>query len=76
MVSPRWKKRKRNMAANYRLKAARVLKGLTQLQLAEKLGLEEHEISRLETGRSTPDGPTKQRIAEVLGKPAFELFDC
>jgi transcriptional regulator with XRE-family HTH domain len=64
------------MAANYRLKAARVLKGLTQLQLGEKLGMPEHDISRLETGRSVPDGRTKERIAAVLQKPAFELFDC
>jgi transcriptional regulator with XRE-family HTH domain len=64
------------MAANYRLKAARVLKGLTQLQLAEKIGLQEHDVSRLETGRSVPDGPTKERIAQVLQKRAFEIFDC
>jgi len=64
------------MAANYRLKAARVLKGLTQLQLAEKVGLEEHDISRLETGRTEPDLELKELIASVLQKPAFELFDA
>ena len=64
------------MAANNRLKAARVLKGLTQLQLAELVGLKEIEISRIETGRSEPDRPLKQRIADALGKPTFELFDC
>jgi len=62
------------MAANIRLKAARVLKGLTQLQLAEQVGTREIEISRIETGRSAPDGPMKQRIAAVLEKPTFELF--
>lgn len=64
------------MAANNRLKAARVLMGLTQLQLAEKVGTKEIEISRLETGRARPDSHTKQRIADALGKPTFELFDC
>ena len=64
------------MAANYRLKAARVLRGLTQLQLADKVGMVEHDVSRLETGRSEPDGPTKERIGAVLQKPAFELFDA
>ena len=63
------------MAANYRLKAARVLKGMTQLQLAEKVGMQEHDISRLETGRSQAEPELKRRLAEVLGKPAFELFD-
>jgi len=64
------------MAANYRLKAARVLQGLTQLQLAEKLGTREIEISRLETGRSQPAAELKRRMAEVLQKPAFELFNA
>lgn len=63
------------MAKNRRLKAARALKGLTQLQLAEKLGLTEHQVSRFETGRMQPDTDTKRRIAEVLQKPSFELFD-
>ena len=63
------------MAANYRLKAARVLRGLTQLQLAEKLGMPEHDISRLETGRTQVSPELKERIAAVLEKPTFELFD-
>jgi len=62
------------MAANNRLKAARVLKGMTQLQLAEAVGLKEIEISRIETGRSDADADLKRRIADVLGKPTFELF--
>jgi transcriptional regulator with XRE-family HTH domain len=64
------------MAANYRLKAARVLKGLTQLQLAEKIGMTEHDVSRLETGRVQARRAIKERVAAVLEKPAFELFDC
>ncbi len=66
----------KDMASNYRLKAARVLRGLTQLQLAEQIGSKEINISRLETGRANPDAPMKRRIAEVLQKPAIELFDC
>jgi transcriptional regulator with XRE-family HTH domain len=64
------------MAANNRLKAARVLKGLTQLQLAEIVGLKEIEVSRFETRRGTPSAETKQRIATALGKPAWEIFDA
>ena len=64
------------MAANTRLKAARVLKGITQFQLAEKIGTREIEISRIETGRARPGPDLKRRIAEVLQKPAFELFDA
>ena len=64
------------MASNKRLKAARVLRGLTQLQLAEMVGTKEIEISRYETGRGFPAPDAKRRIAEVLQKPAYELFDC
>lgn len=64
------------MATNMRMKAARVGKGLTQLQLAEKIGRKEIEISRYETGRARPDPDTKRRIAEVLQKPTYEIFDC
>lgn len=69
-------KRKPVMATNNRLRAARALKGLTQLQLAEKIGMKEIEVSRIETGRSRPDAESKRRIVDVLQKPAFELFDC
>ena len=44
------------MPGNRRLKAARVLKGLTQMQLAEHVGCQEIEVSRIETGRARPDG--------------------
>jgi DNA-binding XRE family transcriptional regulator len=65
-----------NMAENNRLKAARVLVGMTQLQLAEKVGVKEITVSRFETGRSAPNDETKRRIVAVLHKPAFELFDA
>ena len=64
------------MATNIRLRTARVSRGLTQLQLAERVGLKEIEISRYETGRSQPDPDTKRRIAETLQMPAYELFDA
>ena len=63
------------MATNNRLRAARVLLGMTQLALAEKVGAKEIEISRIETGRLSPGAELKRRIAEVLRKPTFELFD-
>jgi len=63
------------MATNLRWKAARVLRGLTQLQLADLVGRKEIEISRLETGRAQPEPHLKRRIAEILQKPAFEIFE-
>jgi len=64
------------MPANYRLKAARVLLGLTQLRLAEKIGAKEFDISRFETGRAVPSREMKERIADVLQKRTFEIFEC
>ena len=64
------------MAENRRLMAARVLAGMTQRELARRVGTKEIEISRIETGRVCPREEVKRRIAEVLGKPAFEIFDC
>jgi DNA-binding XRE family transcriptional regulator len=61
---------------NRRLAAARVLAGLTQRELARLVGSREIEISRIETGRIRPCRETKRRIAEALGKPTFEIFDC
>lgn len=63
------------MAMNLRLKAARVIQGLTQLQLANKVGLKEIEISRFETGRSQPTEEMKRQLAAKLDKPQFELFE-
>ena len=63
------------MPKNKRLRAARVLREMTQLELAGRVGLKEIEISRLETGRMKPDTELKARIAEVLRKPVFEIFD-
>jgi len=63
------------MAANKRLRAARVLAGLTQLQLADRIEKKEIEVSRFETGRAQPDAEVKRRIADVLQRPSFELFD-
>jgi DNA-binding XRE family transcriptional regulator len=67
---------KLKMASNNRLKAARVLKGMTQLQLADQVGLKEIEVSRIETGRVDAEAELKRRIADVLEKPTFELFNA
>jgi len=64
------------MATNIRLRTARVAMDMTQLELAEIIGRKEIEVSRFETGRAIPDPGTKCRIAEILQKPTYELFDC
>ena len=64
------------MSENLRMKAARALKALTQRKLAALVGTREIEISRIETGGVTPSQDLKGRIAAVLGKAPFEIFDC
>lgn len=63
------------MSTDRRLKAARALAGWTQRQLAERAGMQEIQISRFETGRACPDREAQRRIAAVLGKRTYELFN-
>lgn len=50
--------------------------GLTQAQLATRLGCKQSAISRLEGGGVVPDIRTLARIAEVLGKKlTIEMTD-
>ena len=45
-------------------------------RVARLVGSREIEISRIETGRARPCRDMKRRIAEALGRPSFEIFDC
>lgn len=49
-----------------KLRAARKAAGLTQAQLAEKVGCNQHHISRWEGGRE-PGALTLKKLAQVLG---------
>ena len=40
--------------------------GLTQAELAERCGIDQGDISRIERGATSPTARTLQRIAEVL----------
>jgi DNA-binding XRE family transcriptional regulator len=40
--------------------------GLTQTELAERCGIDQGDISRIERGSTSPTARTLQRIAEVL----------
>lgn len=56
------------------LKSARVNKGLTQAQAAEKIGVTVDTLSNYERGKSFPDVPIIQRIEIVYGVPYSELI--
>ncbi len=46
---------------------ARKSAGMTQKELAEKTGIAQGDISRLETGNANPSLKTLQRLAEGMG---------
>lgn len=46
---------------------ARKASGLTQKQLAEKTGIAQADISKLENGKANPSLRTLQRLAEGTG---------
>lgn len=56
------------------LKSARVNKGLTQAQAAEKIGVTVDTLSNYERGKSFPDVPVIQKIEIVYGVPYSELI--
>lgn len=56
------------------LKGARAREGVTQRQLAERMGVRQHHISEMENGRRpiTPD--MARRLAEALGVASYKVF--
>jgi DNA-binding XRE family transcriptional regulator len=59
-----------------KIRAEREAAGLTQQQLAEKAGLGQSHISRLENGEHSPSHLTLEKIACALGKSVAELDPC
>ena len=57
-----------------RIKELRKLKGLTQEQLAEIVGIGTSNISYIETGKFAPSIENFERIVEALGVEPYELY--
>lgn len=58
------------------LKDIRKRAGLTQVELALKLGIKQGSISNWENGTSKPDIPTAAKIAEALNVDISEVIIC
>ena len=58
-----------------RVKEIRRRRGLTQAQLAERIGRSVNAISALERGVSLPNFETLERLADALGISVRDLFD-
>ena len=54
--------------------SARHEKGLTQKQLADLAGIEQASLSRIETGKVSPDLATLKKIAAAMDKKLELLF--
>lgn len=73
---PKRRREKSDLARNLgsRIKERRSKLGLTQTDLAEKLGVESETISRIERGISTPSLPMLEEVAEALNSGIAELL--
>lgn len=56
-----------------RIKSLRTAAGLSQVELAERSGLPQSHISRLEAGKHSPTRLTLEKLAEALGRPLQDL---
>lgn len=58
-----------------KIKRARVLSGLSQKQMAKKLGLSDKTISAYELGRAIPPATTLQKIAQITKQSMYVFFE-
>ena len=65
----------RDMALGDLVRALRLGEGLTQSQLAERMGTTQSAIARLEAGGRTPSLDTLQSLAETLGEGLIIGFE-
>ncbi|SJM93321.1 putative transcriptional regulator [Crenothrix polyspora] len=63
------------MSVNEKIRLIRETKGLTQEQIAEKLGISPTAYGDIERGDNDPKLSKLQRIAEILEIPLSELID-
>ena len=66
---PVWDDPRKNPDAPKGIKVCRKCKGLTQRELAEKMGCTQTDVSRWESGSVQPSPPTLEKLAEVLECP-------
>ena len=57
------------------LKAARMTANLTQVQLADKLGVRQKDISRWENGSISPGAESLRELCIALGASSDEILE-
>ena len=63
-----------NLLGN-RIREYRLKYGLTQFQLAEKLGIDDKHLSRIELGKNMPQANVIAKLAEVFDVEPKSLFE-
>ena len=58
----------------FKLRQLRQLAGITQEQLAEKIGVTSQQIQKYESGQNTMNADRLQQFAEVFSVPVQEFF--
>jgi transcriptional regulator with XRE-family HTH domain len=66
LQDPEVRKAYEDLEPAYQIARLRIMRGLTQEQLAKLVGTQQPSIARLESGRTTPDLPFLRRIADAL----------
>ena len=59
----------------YQVARLRILRGLTQAELAQRVGTQQPSIARLESGRGEPSLPLLRRVVEALGGKLTVLIE-
>ena len=62
-------------AIGAKVKELRLLKGLTQEQLSEKIGIDTKKLSRIETGRSLPSIIVIKQLIKEIDLNIYDLLE-
>lgn len=77
LKDPEFRKAYDALEVAHQITRARILRGMTQEQLARKAGMRQANIARLESGRTEPRTSTLAKIARALDfKMSISLEPC
>jgi transcriptional regulator with XRE-family HTH domain len=67
LQDPEFRRAYEELEPAYQIARARIARGLTQTQLAERAGTSQSSIARLESGKGAPSLSYLTRVAHALG---------
>jgi len=79
MEKPEYRQAHEAMAPEFELAsaiiAARKKAGITQAELAERMGTKQSQVARLEAGTTNPSHKTLERVADATGSHLRIIFE-